>query len=85
MLNLQMKAYAGAESDNVRLTHKRQYKLLQMKEKEGIVGAFFIRVVTLMNQMKKHCYSITSQFVVEKIMRPLFITAFWHILYGFVL
>jgi len=61
---------------NIRQNHKRQYKLFQMKEKEGIVGEFFIGVVTLMNQMKKHGHSITNQFVVEKIMRPLLLLHF---------
>jgi hypothetical protein len=37
------KAYAGTNTNNVRLqTHERQYELLQMKEKEGIVGAFLV-------------------------------------------
>ncbi|XP_004496821.1 uncharacterized protein [Cicer arietinum] len=60
-----------AEDGKVRLqTQKRQYELLQMKEKEE-VGDFFTRVMTLVNQIKNCGESVTDQSVVEKILRSL--------------
>ncbi|XP_073227077.1 uncharacterized protein [Cicer arietinum] len=66
------KAYAGdGKVKKVRLqTHKQQCELLQMEEKEE-VGAFFIKVMALVNQMKNYGESATNQSVVEKILRYL--------------
>ncbi|KAK2359039.1 hypothetical protein QL285_096166 [Trifolium repens] len=66
------KAYGGATKvKKVRLqTHKRQYELLQMEEKESI-GDFVTRVTKLVNLMKGCGETISDQSVVEKILRSL--------------
>ncbi|WJX25474.1 hypothetical protein P8452_14509 [Trifolium repens] len=66
------KAYGGATKvKKVRLqTHKRQYELLQMEEKES-VGDFITRVTKLVNLMKGCGETISDQSVVEKILRSL--------------
>jgi hypothetical protein len=65
-------SFGGAEKvKEVRLlTHKRQYKLLQMEENESIAD-FFTRVTRLMNQIKVCGEVITTKFVVAKILRSL--------------
>ncbi|KAK2397922.1 hypothetical protein QL285_059445 [Trifolium repens] len=66
------KAYGGAtQVKKVRLqTHKRQYELLQMEEKESI-GDFVTRITKLVNLMKGCGETISDQSVVEKILRSL--------------
>ncbi|GAU33469.1 hypothetical protein TSUD_158510 [Trifolium subterraneum] len=66
------KAYGGATKfKKVRLqTHKRQYELLQMEEKESI-GDFVTRVTKLVNIMKGCGETISDQSVVERILRSL--------------
>ncbi|MCI20466.1 hypothetical protein A2U01_0041628, partial [Trifolium medium] len=64
--------YGGATKvKKVRLqTHKRQYELLQMEEKESI-GDFVTKVTKLVNLMKGCGETISDQSVVEKILRSL--------------
>ncbi|GAU15782.1 hypothetical protein TSUD_235980 [Trifolium subterraneum] len=66
------KAYGGATKvKKVRLqTYKRQFELLQMKEKES-VGDFVTRVTKLVNLMKGCGETMNDQSVVEKILRSL--------------
>jgi len=66
------KTYGGADKiKKVRLqTHKRQYELLQMEEKETI-NDFFARIGKLVNQMKSCGETVSEQSLVEKILRSL--------------
>ncbi|XP_050916184.1 uncharacterized protein LOC127131298 [Lathyrus oleraceus] len=66
------KAYAGADKVKVvRLqTHKRQFELLQMEEKET-VNNYVTRVTRLVNQMKSCGEAISEQNIVSKVLRSL--------------
>lgn len=66
------KTYGGVDKiKKVRLqTHKRQYELLQMEEKET-VNDFFAKTGKLVNQMKACGESVSEQSLVEKILRSL--------------
>jgi hypothetical protein len=66
------KAYAGADKAKVvRLqTHKRQFKLLQMEEKET-VNDYVTRVTRLVNQMKSCGEAVSEQNIVSKVLRSL--------------
>ncbi|KAK2435242.1 hypothetical protein QL285_020317 [Trifolium repens] len=65
-------AYGGDEKvKKVRLqTHKRQYKLIQMEEKET-VSDFFTRISKLVNAIKSCGEVVSTQNIVEKILRSL--------------
>lgn len=65
-------AYAGAEKlKKVRLqTLKRQYELLAMEVNES-VGAYFNRVLVLVNQMKSCGKKISDKSIIAKILRTL--------------
>jgi hypothetical protein len=66
------KAYAGVDKANlVRLqTHKRQFELLQMEEKET-VNDYITRVTRLVNQMKACGESVSEENIVSKVLRSL--------------
>lgn len=63
------KAYVGADkAEVVRLqTHKHQFKLIQMEEKETI-NDFTMRITRLVNQVKTCGETVTEQYVVAKIL-----------------
>ncbi|WJX18783.1 hypothetical protein P8452_08547 [Trifolium repens] len=65
-------AYGGDEKvKKVRLqTHKREYELIQMEEKET-VSDFFTRISKLVNAMKSCGEVVSAQNIVEKILRSL--------------
>ncbi|MCI17002.1 retrovirus-related pol polyprotein from transposon TNT 1-94, partial [Trifolium medium] len=65
-------AYGGDEKvKKVRLqTHRRQYELIQMEEKET-VSDFFTRISKLVNEMKSCGETVSNQNKVEKILRSL--------------
>ncbi|XP_073225532.1 uncharacterized protein [Cicer arietinum] len=66
------KAYAGADKAKVvRLqTHKRQFELLQMEDKETI-NDYVTRVTRLGNQMKSCGEAVSEQNFVSKVLRSL--------------
>nr|KYP69347.1 hypothetical protein KK1_008536 [Cajanus cajan] len=66
------RAHAGNDKlKKVRLqTLRRQYELLQMEGNE-VVGAYFTRVLSLTNLMKSYGERISSQMIVEKVLRSL--------------
>ena len=66
------KAYAGAvKAKVVRLqTHKRQFELTQMEEKETI-NDYVTRITRLVNQIKSYGETVAEQNVVSKILRSL--------------
>lgn len=66
------KYYAGADKlKKVKLqTLRRQYELLQMNDQES-VAEFFIRLLSVTNQMKSCGEQLTNLMIVEKVMRTL--------------